>query len=302
MTTYESIFGFQPSTKAKFPWLFQNGTIDRHTCTRQVPMRVLSLGMGRTGTASMRRALEILDYPTYHGFEIHANKPDCDMWVEAFDAKYQRTPEARKEGKWSTKQWREFFDKLLGHVSAVTDLPCNCFGPELIAAYPEAKVILVERDVDAWYKSWENALIKGLETPYLDWLIMFNKDVLRMMAVARDGVMKYQFQAADTTEYREKSKPTYRAHYAEIRKVMKPQPERLLEYKLGSGWGPLCEFLGKEVPNEEFPFVNESATHDEMGEVMFVMMSRFVVGFFFKRIVPAFVLLLAIYWQLYWRN
>lgn len=209
MSLSEFFTGFRPDTKAKFPWLFDQVPVDRHTCTRKVPMEVLSLGMGRTGTASMQKALQILGYPTYHGFEIHANKPDNDMWIEAFDIKYQRTPETKAEGPWTPKQWRAFFDKLLGHVSATTDLPCNCFGPELIAAYPEAKVILVERELEAWYKSWEKALIQSLEIPGLDWYMMIDKDVRRMCGVAREGIMRYQFGAKDTKEYREKSRPTY---------------------------------------------------------------------------------------------
>lgn len=297
MSFVEFWFGFNDDTKRKFPWLFTTNPVDRHTCTRKVPMQVLSLGMGRTGTASMQAALQILGYPTYHGFDIHANKPDNDMWIEAFDAKFQRTPQARAEGSWGSKQWREFFDKLLGHVSAVTDLPCNAFGPELMDAYPEAKVILVEREIEAWYKSWETALIKGLDTPGIDFIAWLDRDLRRMLAVARGGVMNYQFKATNTKEYRENSRPTYRAHYALVREHLKNQPGRLLEYKLGSGWEPLCGFLGKEVPDAPFPHVNESATHDEMGDVVKIMMIWDVVRFFWWRVVPVLVLLGAVYWQ-----
>lgn len=297
MTSTELVFGFQPSTKAKFPWLFTTTPIDRHNSTRQVPMQVLSLGMGRTGTASMQKALQMLGLPTYHGFEMHANKPDNRMWIEAFDAKYQRTEE-RKQKPWKTEDWRRFFDALLGRVSAVTDLPCNVFGPELIAAYPEAKVVIVERDVDSWYKSWEKALIQSLEMPGLDWFKYLNPDLGDQLAVAREGVMKCQFGAATTDEYRENAKPTYKKHYAELRSLLKDQPDRLLEYKLGSGWEPLCEFVGKPVPGEPFPHVNESATHEEMGEVIMVMMARQAMGFFWLRIFPVVALLGAMYWQL----
>lgn len=209
MSLPEFFVGFSADTRAKFPWLFPSPPVDRHTCTRQRPMRVLSLGMGRTGTASMRSALQTLGYPTYHGFELHANKPDNDMWIEAFDAKYQRTAAARAQGPWTPQQWREFFDRLLGHVSAVTDLPCNAFAPELIAAYPDAKVVLVERDVEAWYGSWEKALIASLEMPGLDWYQFLDRDLGRMLGVAREGVMKCQFGAKDTDEYRETAKETY---------------------------------------------------------------------------------------------
>lgn len=64
------------TSEEKFPHLFVSYDIDRHTCHRTVPMQVLSLGMSRTGTASTKKALEILGYPTYHGFDMHSNVRD----------------------------------------------------------------------------------------------------------------------------------------------------------------------------------------------------------------------------------
>lgn len=300
MSLKELIFGPSAESRAKFPWLFTTNPIDAHTCTRQVPMRVLSLGMGRTGTASMQAALQTLGYPTYHGFEMHANVPDNDMWNEALDAKYKRTPRFQgPEGEvWGEEEWRAHFDRLLGHVSATTDLPCNVFGPELMAAYPEAKVILVEREIESWYASWENALIKSLEIPGLDFYMRFDGDVRKMVNVAREGVMKYQFHAATTQQYRTNARSTYRAHYAEVRALLKDQPGRLLEYRLGSGWEPLCEFLSQPVPNVKFPHVNESAAHDEMGEVAKVMMARRMFGFLFFGVVPVVAAVGAVWWRL----
>jgi hypothetical protein len=61
-------------------------------------------------------------------------------------------------------------DQLLGHVAAVTDAPCNIFGPELIEAYPEAKVVLIERDIEAWYVGWEG-LLDSAFSPLLRFLL-----------------------------------------------------------------------------------------------------------------------------------
>ena len=71
------------------------------------------------------------------------NPRDCEMWAQAFRAKF--------EGKGKPFRRAEF-DMLLGHCQAVVDNPCICFAEELIAAYPEAKVILTNRDVNDWYK------------------------------------------------------------------------------------------------------------------------------------------------------
>jgi hypothetical protein len=48
----------------------------------------------------------------------------------------------------------------------------------------------------------------------------------------------------------------YREHTAIINDLV--PKEMLLEYKLGSGWEPLCAFLGKPVPDEPFPYLNKS--------------------------------------------
>lgn len=59
------------------------------------------------------------------------------------------------------------------------------------------------------------------------------------------------------------AKEKYREHYELIRRVV--PKERLLEYRLGSGWESLCEFLDKEIPDVEFPRVNETASmHEKM--------------------------------------
>lgn len=248
---------------------------------------------GRTGTASMQKALSRLGYLTSHGFDMYRNKPDCDMWVEAINVKYH--------GDTFMKLDRNFWDKLLGHVSACTDTPANMFAKELIESYPEAKVILVERDVDKWYPSFERALIKGLEMPFLDLFLKFDKDTARMVPVATEGIMKGQFRAKDTKEYRKNAKEVYKEHYAEIRKLLKDQPERLLEYELGSGWKPICDFLGQPVPeDEEFPRVNESAMHDEMGAVVFTMLARRTLGPVLMVIVPVVVAYLL--WRFYLRR
>jgi hypothetical protein len=65
------------------------------------------------------------------------------MWMEALEAKY--------DGK-GKPYGRAEFDKLLGHCQGVSDMPAILFADELIAAYPEAKVILTHRNFDTWYK------------------------------------------------------------------------------------------------------------------------------------------------------
>lgn len=195
----------------------------------------------------MRQAFRILGYPNpYHFTSLFENVQDADMWQDAFEAKYQ--------GK-GTFGHREF-DQLLGHVGAVTDSPCVAFSEELIEAYPNAKVVLAERNIDTWYKSW-NALVEasfkplGTTLSYTDpwWFGRIWGIVLLWF--------ECQVGAKGPDQARRNGKSTYRRHYEEVRELV-PR-ERLLEYKLGSGWEPLCEFLGKDIPDVPFPCLNESS-------------------------------------------
>ncbi|THY75629.1 hypothetical protein D6C94_03753 [Aureobasidium pullulans] len=88
----------------------------------------------------MKAAYEILGYPTYHWVSMMENPKDLDLWTSALTRKYDDN-----NNPYTLAEW----DALLGHVSAVTDSPINAFAPELIIAYPHAKVVLVERDTES---------------------------------------------------------------------------------------------------------------------------------------------------------
>ena len=168
-----------------YPQMFlPDSNIDRRKCKREVPMEVLNLGFPRTGTAcrttqvfetcpttlltcaaAMRLALDILEIPCYHGFLLYSNIRDCDMWIEALDAKFQGKGKPFQRADW---------DQLLGSYSAVADVPAVAFAEDLIEAYPEAKVVLVERDVENWYKSFDDALINESFNPVLLWISKFD--------------------------------------------------------------------------------------------------------------------------------
>jgi hypothetical protein len=92
------------------------------------------------------------------------------------------------------------------------------------------------------------------------------------------------FRASNVDELRHNAKPVYIEHYEKVRRLV--PPERLLEYKLGSGWGPICEFLGKEEPEEEFPWVNETAAlHAKVVEFQ-----RTMVKTAWKRLRPVLIM------------
>ena len=126
MSLYELIFGFSEETISKHPECFSTGDTDPRKRTRTTPMEILCLGMPRTGTASMYMALRQLGYETYHGFRAAADIKDYELWNPAYETKFLNQPskECRRVDK-------DFFDKVLGHMNAVTDMPPVSFAAEL---------------------------------------------------------------------------------------------------------------------------------------------------------------------------
>ncbi len=99
---------------------------------------------------AMRVALKQLGFnDTYHMESLFENPPDIDLWCQAILAKF------KGQGKpFEKEQW----DQLLGHCQAVADFPTSAFIPELIAAYPDSKCIIIQREENSWYASCQRTL------------------------------------------------------------------------------------------------------------------------------------------------
>jgi hypothetical protein len=154
---------------------------------------------------------------------------------------------------------RDDWDAVFGPYEAVTDMS-SFFATQLIEAYPEAKIILVERDIEEWYSSMEEAIFNTTWGLRADLVI----NVLGPLYGLNGGktirkIMLGFYGVSNVDDMRRVAKGRYRQHYAEIRATV-PR-ERLLEFRLEDGWGPLCEFLGKEVPDVPFPVKNKRAEH-----------------------------------------
>jgi hypothetical protein len=109
----------------------------------------------------MSAALNILGIPCFHSFLLFSNILDCSMWNGALDAKLYG-----KGDPFTRTEW----DALLGPYAAVSDAPAIVFTEDLMAAYPDAKVVLVERDVERWYKSFNDTVIENTWNPVTQWL------------------------------------------------------------------------------------------------------------------------------------
>ncbi|KAI4265399.1 MAG: hypothetical protein L6R35_007120 [Caloplaca aegaea] len=208
----------------------------------------------------MQAALEELGFgPCYHMHCCFQNPMECDMWTEALNAKF------RNQGrKYTRKDW----DQLLGHCQSVTDVPPAAFIPELHEAYPDAKVVIVQRPLESWYASCQNTVLKFTASKQLLPLYFLDRYMCRRMAPMMGTLFSSLFGAErkDPVKMKQNWMDGYTNVYNEARKVV-PEEQRL-EFALKQGWEPLCEFLGVDVPKTPFPHRNDSSTFDAGIKVM----------------------------------
>jgi uncharacterized protein YndB with AHSA1/START domain len=196
-------------------------------------LRVVGAGVGRTGTNSLKIALEtLLDGPCHHMFEVVANPHQIPGWTAAIDGR--------------DVDWDDLLD---GYVAQV-DWPGASFWPELSAANPEALVILSVRDADAWYESAWNTIFQVFDRMPPEMAPWFE---------SMRGLMDVRFCAE--LENASAMKDAYERHNDAVRETV--PAERLLEWTATDGWGPLCERLGVPVPEQPFPLTNQTSVWRE---------------------------------------
>ncbi|KAL2793106.1 hypothetical protein BJX66DRAFT_306661 [Aspergillus keveii] len=227
---------------------------------RSVPLQCLCLGFNRTGTASMCSVLETLGIPCWHSIQFMSTRfGDIEMWQEGIDRKFFNAPGPR--------YGRAEFDQLLHDYGAVSsDTPAIAFADDLIGAYPEAKVVLVERDIDSWYESWMNGVIKNTYNPLITIVYTLDRWFTHPLGHVHKSTFSGWLGINTAEDAKRVSKDKYREHYSMVRRLT--QPDRLLEFKLSDGWGPLCDFLGKPVPDVPFPHLNEKKWLDEKVQIV----------------------------------
>lgn len=253
----------------------------------------------------MAAAFETLGIPSYHWVKMVENPPDTVLWAEALESKFDPTKQNRMALD------RGDFDHLMGHVGACTDQPAAVMAEELVAAYPEAKVILVERDVDKWYESFSSTVIAGFENPVIPFVTKIDRTFLGPMFRLFDLASKHYFHVQEKREFwcmnnpahfeqlRQNAKAAYRAHNELVKRVT--PPERLLLFKLEQGWNPLCKFLGKPVPDCPFPRINDAESVTEKISLYITEGIRRGLVDIAKKAVPIVVLALSVvFWQ--WRK
>lgn len=253
----------------------------------------------------MKHAFEILGLPSWQWISMAENPPDMRMWQEALEDKFAPKAAGRQP------LGRQEFDNLLGHWSAVTDQPAAMFAEELITAYPDAKVVLIERDVEKWFNSFSNAIISGLEPRFVPVAEKVDPIFLGQMGRLNDLITEHYFHVTQPrarglmsnpehfAAWRANARATYLAHNEMVRRVT--PPDRLLLFQLEDGWEPLCKFLGKPVPEVPFPRVNESAALREKLNLYILEGYRRGAVRWAKRTLPTVLVIMAmaVLWKLY---
>jgi hypothetical protein len=209
-------------------------------------MKVIGAGFGRTGTMTLKAALEQLGAgPCYHMVEaLWGDTSRLELWQQAADG---------EDTDW---------EKLLDGFDSTVDWPGCTFYEPLMEAFPEAKVLLTVRDADAWYESTRSSIYAsliagrngqlggGTQTPP-------SPEAFAMIStLIWDGTFHGRF------EDRDYAIEVFNRHNEEVgRKV---PAERLVVHRVEEGWRPLAEMLDADEPDAPFPRLNDRAAFREM--------------------------------------
>lgn len=206
-------------------------------------IKVIGAGLGRTGTLSLKTALQQLGFDKcYHMQDLMANPSQLKYWEQL---------ENGEEPDW---------DDLFKGYQAAVDFPPCAYYKQMMKKYPDAKVILTLRDADKWYVSAYNTIYQhpeGFGKIFLKFIGLFVPQVRGFQNIitwAAGTIWQKMFNGK--FEDREYAKSVFNKWNEEvIRTVPK---EKLLVFESKHGWEPLCKFLGVPVPAEPYPRVNDT--------------------------------------------
>jgi hypothetical protein len=195
-------------------------------------LKVISAGVGRTGTYSLKLAINQVGLGPCHHMEevLHNQQVQVPLWSAAAKG---------------APDWQAIYE---GYESAV-DWPTAGFFRELYSAYPSAKFILTHRTPESWAQSFSQTIYRLLaerdQAPdeLQEWLGMVS------VVIANSGFPP-GLSEADLTA-------AFIAHNEAVKATI--PADQLLVYQVKDGWEPLCAFLGVPVPGDPFPRTNDRA-------------------------------------------
>lgn len=191
-------------------------------------LKVIGTGFGRTGTDSMREALEILGFgPCHHMRELIKDTEHERLW--------------RSVVAGATPDW----DLLLGGYASCVDWPSAYYWPQLVNAFPQARVILTWRTAESWWKSFEKTLLPRILS------------FIETEATPKNSELIGPRVFHDRPDDRAHCIAVYEANVSAVKE--KVSTERLLIHELGDGWEPLCAHLSVPVPDMPYPNSNSTS-------------------------------------------
>ena len=195
-------------------------------------MKLICIGMHRTGTLSVKVALEELGFgPVYHGYELAGRPEQASLWQEAIDT-----------------GGRIDWSRIFGEYQVIMDWPMLGFWEQVTAFYPDAKVLLTVRDSESWFDS--HAALLGT---IFERLASEDHPASDEVNAVMSRVIGETFAPNDPFD-KEPAIKVFEQHYEAVRATV--GSDRLVEYHVREGWEPLCGLLGVDVPDESFPYVN----------------------------------------------
>lgn len=207
-------------------------------------LKVVGAGFGRTGTLSLKNALENIGFgPCYHMMEVFPRPEHVAMWHRlAFE---------------NTIDW----DVIFSGFHATVDWPAARWWREIAAHFTNAKVLLSVRDPEAWYKSMIDTIYQAMKWPVTG-------DVPEIVRLQNEMVRKAILGETFDNRFEDKAHAieVFKRHNQEVRDTI--DPARLLVFDVREGWAPLCRFLEVPIPDEPFPRLNDTASTQAMIRLM----------------------------------
>ena len=194
-------------------------------------LEIIGAGFGRTGTYSLKAALERLGFgPCHHMSEVIGEPTQIKLWSDVVEG----SPD---------------FDRIFSGFRAAVDFPVSAYWQDVLASKPKAKVILTHRDAEDWYGSFSQTILPLIldrdawPANAKPWFEMIEKIIIGKALdgrTDRDGILA-----------------AYRANEAAVRDL--EATGDALVFSVRDGWKPLCRFLGVDEPGEPFPKTNARA-------------------------------------------
>jgi hypothetical protein len=203
---------------------------------------VIGAGFGRTGTASLKQAMEMLGFdPCHHMLEIAHHPETSPGWTAAVNGDPSQLP------------------AVLAGYRATMDFPGCLLWREMMELYPDAKVVLSVRDPKKWYDSARATI---LNPDMAEMRAEMAKRATPQGLKVGEAIGRLGAAMSATGFDRDRGEAELIEMYLRHNEIVREsvEPNRLLVYEVGEGWEPLCTFLGVDVPEESFPHVNDSAS------------------------------------------